>query len=490
MKLRWMFATILSLALAACSSSKPAGGTGEGGALGSGGAQTTGGATSAGGTSSGGMTSAGGATQPAAGGKISSGGAPGTGGNVATGGSAGAGATGTGGSSGTGGVSGTGGTTQPTTGGQASGGIATTGGSTGAGGTTVSGGGTTGQLTPQQAAQLMAPGWNLGNSFDADPDELGWGNPEPTQALINAVHSAGFNTLRLPVTWTKHLGAGPAYTIDSAWMAKVTRTAQWAVDAGMYVFVNTHHEADANGSGWVTFPASTSAAQGVADEVTAVWTQIATSFKSFNSHLMFECFNEPNVNNGDNTPTAQTDLNMYLEACFKAIRNTAGANATRIVMIQPCGASPDEGGIKSIQKVSFINDPNLVISLHTYFPNQNPNFCLSNNQVNWGTTAADYTAMEESITKAIRVWLPTQVIFVGEWGSQKGQLTAQRAPHALAYAQDTTTAGIVPIWWDDGGDYILFNRSTGGQVYPTIVSGIMTGVKNGLAAPNTYATHP
>ncbi|HEY5375554.1 MAG TPA: cellulase family glycosylhydrolase, partial [Polyangiaceae bacterium] len=127
-------------------------------------------------------------------------------------------------------------------------------------------------LTPQQAVTLMAPGWNLGNSFDATPNETSWGNPTPSQALINAVHSAGFKTLRLPVTWSDHIGAAPTYTIDSAWMNKVKQTAQWAVDAGMYVFVNTHHEADGN-AGWVSFPQSTSDAMKVADEVTAVWTQ-------------------------------------------------------------------------------------------------------------------------------------------------------------------------------------------------------------------------
>jgi hypothetical protein len=67
----------------------------------------------------------------------------------------------------------------------------------------------------------------------------------------------------------------------------------------------------------------------------------------------------------------------------------------------------------------------------------------------------------------------------------------------LAYAQDTTTGGLVPIWWDNGdwtngssnaSSFALFDRNTGAELYPTIVSGIMTGVKNGLAAPNTWAT--
>ncbi len=366
------------------------------------------------------------------------------------------------------------------TGGMASGGSKSGGAPTG--GTTGSGG----QLTAQEAAKLMSPGWNLGNSFDASPNETSWGNPTPNQTLINAVHSAGFKTLRLPVTWTNHIGAAPSYTVDAAWMNKVKQTAQWAIDAGMYVFVNTHHESDGNG-GWVTFPA-TSASSSVAAEVTAVWTQIATAFKSFDRRLMLECFNEPNQANGGGTAQALADLNLYLEACFSAIRGTGGANATRIIMIQPVGASPIQSGIQSMQKVSFINDPNLVISLHTYYPT---NFGLTTTPYAWGSSS-DYTSMRNSIAQQIRVWLPTQVIFIGEWGSMAAQATANRAAHALAYAQDTTTAGLVPIWWDNGGSgsesFSLFNQNTGAITQPTIVSGIMTGVKNGLAAPNNWAT--
>jgi aryl-phospho-beta-D-glucosidase BglC (GH1 family) len=269
-------------------------------------------------------------------------------------------------------------------------------------------------------------------------------------------------------------------------MNKVKQTAQWAIDAGMYVFLNTHHEADGGNGGWVTFPSTTSAAQSVAAEVSAVWGQIATTFKSFDPRLMFECFNEPNYA-GTNNAQTQADLNMYLEACFKAIRDTGGANAARTVMIQPIGASPIQTGIQAMQKVSFIDDPHLVISLHTYYPT---NFGLSTTPYAWGS-ASDYTSMQNSISQQIRVWLPTQVIFVGEWGSMAAQATSNRAAHALAYSQDTTTASIVPIWWDNGGSgnesFAIFNRNTGAATQSTIVDGIMTGVQNGLAAPSTWA---
>jgi endoglucanase len=342
-------------------------------------------------------------------------------------------------------------------------------------------------LTPQEVVKVMPPGWNLGNSFDGYPNVTSWGNPAPSQTLIDAVRGAGFNTLRLPVTWTNHIGDAPAYTIDPTWMAQVVQTAQWAVDAGMYVFVNTHHDADPGDEPWITFPETCPGAATVAGEVTAVWTQIAKAFASFSSRLMFECFNEPQNANGNDAMT-YTDLNTYLDACVNAVRSTGGANAKRIIMIQPVGASPDAFGIQSMQRAAIIRDPNLLISLHTYYPT---NFDLSESPYPWGS-GSDYASMQASISEQIRVWLPTQPIVIGEWGSTSVQATANRAAHALAYSQDVTTAGMVPIWWDNGGtgngSYALFNRTTGEETYPTIIGGIMAGVKKGQARPDTWAT--
>lgn len=71
----------------------------------------------------------------------------------------------------------------------------------------------------------MQPGWNLGNTYDAIPDETSWGNPPVTRALLKKVRSQGFKSIRLPVTWGVHQGAAPDYTIDPAWTAKVRQVA-------------------------------------------------------------------------------------------------------------------------------------------------------------------------------------------------------------------------------------------------------------------------
>src|SRR5690349_13728959 len=43
----------------------------------------------------------------------------------------------------------------------------------------------------------MQPGWNMGNTYDAIPDETSWGNPPVTQALLKKVRSQGFKSIRL-----------------------------------------------------------------------------------------------------------------------------------------------------------------------------------------------------------------------------------------------------------------------------------------------------
>ena len=298
--------------------------------------------------------------------------------------------------------------------------------------------------------------------------------------------------MRIPVTWTDHIGAAPAYTIDPAWMAQVVQTATWAIDAGFYAIVNTHHDADEQ---WVLFtdPGTTSTTLSAANqaqvtaEVTAVWTQIATAFQGFSGHLILECFNEPhgNVNSFSGGDAAeQAILNGYLVACVDAIRGTGGNNTTRDIMIQPIGASPVVDGIKAL--VVPNNDPNILISLHTYFPG---GFSLNTNPTTWGITAADYTSMQQSITQ-IRGLLPTQAIVIGEWGSQTPDVLADRVAHAQAYTQDTTTAALCPVWWDNGGSFGLIDRKTLAWTFPTIVSAMVAGTKTGLATPNSYAQFP
>ena len=183
---------------------------------------------------------------------------------------------------------------------------------------------------PATRAQLPSPtyGWNLGNTLDAT-----WtGATQPTQAMINAVAAAGFNTIRIPCAWD-HNADPNTHQINASFMTTVTQTVQWAQAANLTVIINDHWD-----GGWFEDSNFNSFDSNVNAKLVSYWTQIANNFKNYNSKVLFACANEPNV-----TSAAQTTvLFQYYQNFINAVRNTGGNNATRWLVLQgPGGANID-----------------------------------------------------------------------------------------------------------------------------------------------------
>lgn len=109
-------------------------------------------------------------------------------------------------------------------------------------------------LTALEATRLMGNGINLGNTLEACDNNVGiktntplsyethWGQPKTTQAMIDGMKAAGFDTIRIPVAWmtnATHLYEGD-YTIDADYMDRVEEVVRYARKAGMYVIINDH----------------------------------------------------------------------------------------------------------------------------------------------------------------------------------------------------------------------------------------------------------
>ena len=59
----------------------------------------------------------------------------------------------------------------------------------------------TGTFTPVSASVAFAaldPGWNLGNTLDATPDEGSWNNAPVKAATFSQIKGKGFNSIRIP----------------------------------------------------------------------------------------------------------------------------------------------------------------------------------------------------------------------------------------------------------------------------------------------------
>jgi len=330
----------------------------------------------------------------------------------------------------------------------------------------------------------MKVGWNLGNTMDATgdtssqlADEIAWGNPKTTKANMDALKAAGFNTLRLPVSWDDHFSGGD-YTIDKAWMDRVEEIANYALDNGMYVIVNIHHNS------WID-PSLANEAN-AKNHLVKLWPQIAERFKKYDHHVIFETMNEPRVVVRDGAGNDIGDwsgkqeyfdvVNRLNAAALDAIRATGGNNAKRLVMLPGYVAGSSD---LQLNGIVLPNDPMVAVSTHAYWPYS---FALQQPGTDKFTDTTNLDDLFLNINnKFILKGIP---VVMGEWGALDKNNLNERVKFAEYYVKGAKKYGIPTIVWDNGNfsntgeGFGLLRRDKNTWAYPTIVDAIMRGLNN------------
>ncbi|MFF0306933.1 cellulase family glycosylhydrolase [Streptosporangium sp. NPDC004379] len=207
----------------------------------------------------------------------------------------------------------------------------------------------------------MQPGWNLGNTLDAISDETAWGNPLTTRALLHHVRSQGYNSIRIPVTWSNHHGPAPDHTIDAAWLNRVREIVDWSLAEGFYVMINLHHDSWQ----WInTYPGDRTT---VMNRYTALWKQIAGTFRDHSSKLVFESINEPQFTGTSGDAASDQVVNELNTEFVRLVRGTGGGNATRLLVLPTLHTSGEQARLDAL-KATFdqLKDPNLAATVHFY----------------------------------------------------------------------------------------------------------------------------
>lgn len=292
-------------------------------------------------------------------------------------------------------------------------------------------------------------GWNLGNTLDATGGsglgtETSWGNPITTKEMIDLVKERGFNVLRVPTTWEKHLGSGPDYTVDEAWLDRVQEVVNYGIKNDMYVILNMHHEE------W-HFP-SYDNEEKAKDILTRVWKQIADRFENYDECLIFEGMNEPRMKgtevewNGGNDEG--WDVVNKLNAAFvETIREAGGNNPKRHLMIPTYAASSDP---RSWQKFEIPEDDKVIVSLHAYTPY---NFALNEQGTDvWSLSNSNDTGEVDRLMSNIdRMFISKGIpVILGEFGARDKNNIESRASWAEYYIKKASEIGVPCVWWDNG----------------------------------------
>ncbi len=340
-------------------------------------------------------------------------------------------------------------------------------------------------LTAAEMVAEMGTGWNLGNTMDGHtgftPMETLWQPYETTKELMTAVHDAGFNTVRIPVTWGNMIDDENGYAINEQWMARVQEIVDYCVSQDMYAIINIHHDG-AEQTGWLRIAAEDIAP--VKEKFAAVWKQIAERFKDYDEHLIFESMNE--VTGDDNSLAGiQKDMQVIMELnqlFVDTVRATGGNNAQRWLSV-PARYTNITNTCKEENGFQMPTDAagHLLLAVHEY----DWTFGLLENMGTTTWSLQSSQALEihfEELKGFLSAGYP---VILGEYGAVDKNNTVERAYHLEVVNYICEKLGIVPVLWDAGAfdhvnkevDYCftVINRGDYTQLFPELISGIMRG---------------
>ncbi|KAK1456202.1 endoglucanase B [Colletotrichum cuscutae] len=303
--------------------------------------------------------------------------------------------------------------------------------------------------------KAMTPGWNLGNTLDAIPNEGSWNNPPVVEKTFDDVKAAGFKGVRIPA---------PNYTVDAAWLQRVSNVVDMATARGLYVLTNVHHDS----WNWADVTKATSDAdiQALNDKFYSLWLQIGRKLACKPNLVSCESINEPPATTADHGARINTLNDLFL----KALADSGGFNTRRVVNLVG-------GGMDATKTTQWFKAPASiknpwVLHYHVYSPYD---FIFSA----WGKTIwgsdADKAAMRNEMA-IVRGNFSDVPLVIGEFDANQFVRTAA----------ELNTAVVI---WDNGLDHL--DRSAHAWQDPTslaILNTAVKGVKNSLPDSTTDAS--
>ncbi len=329
----------------------------------------------------------------------------------------------------------------------------------------------------RSAAQIISDikvGWNLGNTLECydykdwtTNAEIAWGNPSTTKDMIKSVKSAGFNAVRIPVTWGEHMNGS---TIDESWLGRVKEVVDYAYNEDLFVILNMHHD------DYIWFRPNDGDYASCSEKLKSIWTQISSKFGSYGDRLLFEGMNEPRTvgssaewNGG--TAAERSVINKYEQDFVDTVRKSGGNNAKRTLIVTTYAASAETAALND---AVVPKGDNIAISVHYYAPWK----FVNGTDKSFGDSQKNELSakFKELKSKFSDKGVP---VIVGEFGCFAAADESTRSQYYQYYVSEAKKNGIKCFVWDNGnfkGDdsYGLFHRSE-----LSWENGILSGIMNG-----------
>lgn len=339
----------------------------------------------------------------------------------------------------------------------------------------------------KDAVRNMGLGFNLGNTMDAcgiGPGhtmreyETQWGQPVTTQAMMAFLKKGGINAVRIPVTWYEHMDQSGQ--VDTAWMNRVQQIVDYVINSGLYCVVNVHHDTAAGSGAWVKADAANHTANSA--RFKGLWTQIATRFKDYDHHLLFESYNEmldaANTWNAPKSADSYEALNAYAQDFVDAVRNTGGNNTNRNLIVNTYAGAHGQEVLNSFAVPTDRVAGHLAVEVHSYDP------------YNWVKTYRAWTSACSNEVKNMFGLLNTRFVsqgipvILGEYGTHgdgisvngasPDDLKQAAADQAYDIVKQAKALGIATFYWMNIFD--ANDRTALRWTLPTTVSAMLKAI--------------
>jgi len=194
----------------------------------------------------------------------------------------------------------------------------------------------------------------------------------------------------------------------------------------------------------------------------ALWRQIAICFRDYDEHLIFEAYNE--VDNRELSWTfgekAAEQANRLNQVFVDTVRSTGGNNEKRILMVPTLIDKYNERMLKAFAVPEDTAEDRIIVQVHAY------------SKVFSQAIENDFILME---TYSKQWGVP---IVIGEFGTKTNYFEPSlRTIHATNYIARAAEHGIKCIWWDNGGDFGIINRTDYSKSDKEMIDALFLGLE-------------
>ncbi len=287
-------------------------------------------------------------------------------------------------------------------------------------------------------------GFNMGNALEASY-EGEWGMVIKDE-YFKIIADAGFNSIRLPITWSAHSMQSPPFTIDLDFFKRVDHVVQEALKNGLVVVLNNHH-----------FDALNNNPEANQAWLEALWRQIAEHYRNYPDEVFFEILNEPHGAFNNNAPL----WNRMAADVLKIIR---ASNPYRMVVIGPV----QWNSIRLLPTLDLPEeDRGLIATFHYYdpfqFTHQGAEWAGAE-AMNWlGTKWMGSATERKAITDAFdaaAAWAKrvNRPLYLGEFGAYYKADDNSRYRWTDFVARYAEKLGISWTYWEFGAGFGAYDR--------------------------------